>query len=192
MKVYRSPMRHLPIALFTIMAVLALGDSSALCAAAPPLVSSTELVEEADYWDGREVTFEGEAIGDVMVRGSDAWLHLNDDAYAELPIPAGARPQGYNSGHAVFLPAAEARKVTVFGSYRARGDIVRVTGTFKAADPEHGGDMHIAATTLELLEPGFPIERTVPRWKLLLLASLVPVAGASYVAFRNRASALPR
>jgi hypothetical protein len=180
-----------------MLAVCAVASgSSALPASAAgavaPLVSSGELVENAKEWDGKRVVFEGEAIGDVMVRGAVGWLHVNDDAYAELPIPAGGTPQGYNSGHAVLAPASEAAKVTMFGSYRARGDIVRVTGTFRAADPEHGGDMLIEADRIDVLEPGFAIVREVPRWKLLLLAVLAVVAGAVGVAYRFRTSALPR
>lgn len=161
-------------------------------AAVPPVVSSAQLVEDAEYWDGREVTFEGEVIGDVMVRGSRAWLHVNDDAYSALPVPAGARPQGYNSGHAVLAPATEAAEVRVFGSYRARGDIVRVTGIFRASDPAHGGDMLIEARHIEVVEPGFAIARPVPRWKLELLGVLVPLATLPYAARRYRASAASR
>ncbi len=166
--------------------------SGATPAHAAAAISSSELVEEAEQWDGERVVFEGEAIGDVMVRGEQAWLHVNDDAYAELPIPAGASPQGYNSGHAVLAPAVEAQRVTTFGSYRARGDIVRVTGIFRAADPRHGGDMLIEAERIEVLEQGFVIEHAVPRWKLALLAVFATLAGGVYVGYRHRMSAPPR
>lgn len=169
-----------------------LASNTSLALASPPSVSSGELVENAARWDGERIVFEGEAIGDAMVRGADAWLHVNDDAYAELPIPAGGAPRGYNSGHAILAPASEAEKVTAFGSYRTRGDIVRVTGVFRAADPRHGGDMLIEAESVELLESGFAIRREIPRWKLLLLGGLLPVAALAYVLYRHRASALPR
>lgn len=161
----------------------------AFAADSPPRVSSVELVEEAALWDGRRVTFEGEAIGDVMVRGDRAWLHVNDDAYAQTPVPAGGDLSGFNSGHAVYAPASEAEKVDVFGGYRTRGDIVRVTGTFRAADPEHGGDMIIEADRIEVVEAGFPIERQTPPWRLWLLGALTLSTGATYAAYRRRSAA---
>ena len=44
-------------------------------------VNSSTLVENANLWNGRIVALRGEAIGECMVRGEMAWLHLNDDAY---------------------------------------------------------------------------------------------------------------
>lgn len=180
-----------------LLTVCAVASGCGVLSAAPaqavaPLVSSGELVENPEQWEGKKIVFEGEAIGDAMVRGAVGWLHVNDDAYAELPIPAGGAPQGYNSGHAVLAPAREVAKVTMFGSYRARGDIVRVTGTFRATDPQHGGDMLIEAERIDVLEPGFVIVREVPRWKLLLLVGLAVIAGAMGIAYRFRTGALPR
>ena len=66
-------------------------------------VTSTALVENANAWNGRIISFKGEAIGERMVRGSMAWIHLNDDAYMEKSIEAGAGSEGYNSGQAIWL-----------------------------------------------------------------------------------------
>ncbi|MBE0417972.1 MAG: hypothetical protein IBX63_09435 [Coriobacteriia bacterium] len=184
-------MRTRPTIAFLAVALAVLTGAAAPAHAAPK-VSSGDLVEHADTWDGKRVLFEGEAIGDVMVRGPLAWFHVNDDAYSDRPIPAGGLPQGYNSGHAVLAPAEESARVTTFGSYRARGDIVRVTGIFQAADPRHGGDMLIEAESIQVIERGYPIDRDVPRWKLIVLATLMPVAGGAYLAFRYRFRALPK
>ena len=67
--------------------------------------NSATLVENANLWNGRIVAFKGEAIGECMVRGEMAWLHLNDDAYMEKKIEEGAVLGGYNSGHAVWVSA---------------------------------------------------------------------------------------
>jgi hypothetical protein len=39
-------------------------------------VDSAALVENANLWDKRIVTFTGEAIGEAMIRGQMAWIHL--------------------------------------------------------------------------------------------------------------------
>ena len=54
-------------------------------------VNSASLVENASAWNGHVVTFKGEAIGEAMVRGKMAWIHLNDDAYMWKNIEEGAQ-----------------------------------------------------------------------------------------------------
>ena len=85
-------------------------------------VNSSTLVENANLWNGRIVTFKGEAIGESMVRGKMAWLHLNDDAYMEKNIEEGAVLGGYNSGHAVWVSAELAKKIRSFGDFKHDGD----------------------------------------------------------------------
>ena len=111
-------------------------------------VNSATLVENANLWNGLIVAFKGEAIGEGMVRGGMAWLHLNDDAYMEKNIEEGAVLGGYNSGHAVWVSTELAKKIRFSGDFKHDGDIVRVTGLFNAVCREHGGDMDIHASTL--------------------------------------------
>lgn len=151
-----------------------------------PAVTSGELVEHPERWDGQRVSFTGEAIGSAMRRGEITWLHLNDDAYG---LATGSRPvllAGYNSGHAVIVPSQLARKVERFGAYSQRGDLVRIEGVFRSAAPEHGGDMLIEADTLEIVSAGEVLERPVGRSKVMALAVLALAAGAAYVAMTVR------
>ncbi|MDI6605929.1 MAG: hypothetical protein QME65_02145, partial [Candidatus Omnitrophota bacterium] len=39
-------------------------------------VSSTELIENAQAYDGKRVAYAGEVIGDIMRRGNFAWLNV--------------------------------------------------------------------------------------------------------------------
>ena len=114
--------------------------------------SSTDLVEQPKEFDGEGVTFAGEVIGEAMVRGDMAWLHINDDAYYVKNVEEGAQLGGYNTGIAVWLPAGLAEELEYFGDYEHEGDIVEVAGVFNAACAEHGGDMDIHATELEIVE----------------------------------------
>ncbi|MHB9002553.1 MAG: hypothetical protein ACYC6C_00625 [Coriobacteriia bacterium] len=138
----------------------------------PNRVSSSELVERAGAADGDAVEFTGEAIGEAMVRGDDAWLHLNDDAYFRRNVEEGSGLHGFNSGMPVFLSSELADQVEVFGDYTHQGDIVTVRGTFNAACGEHGGDTDIHADSLTRETPGHRVFDEPARWKIALAAGL--------------------
>jgi hypothetical protein len=130
-------------------------------------VSSSTLVEQANSWDGRTVSFMGEAVGEAMRRGDMCWVHLNDDAYMWKNIEEGTKLGGYNSGHAIWVLNNLAAKIRFFGDYLYDGDVVKVTGVFHAACREHGGDMDIHAVRLEIVRVGYPIGHKVNRRLLL-------------------------
>jgi opacity protein-like surface antigen len=129
------------------------------------------------FWNGRTVTFRGEAIGEVMVRGDYAWIHLNDDAYMIKNVEEGAKLGGYNSGMAVWVPAALTKAIDTYGDYQHEGSIVEVSGVFNGACKEHGGDVDIHATSLRLLVPGHDVADPVPAWKAILAVLIAGTAG---------------
>jgi len=142
--------------------------------------SSTQLVEKPKQFNGTRVTFTGEAIGEVMVRGDYAWIHLNDDAYMERNAEEGAKLGGYNSGMAIWVPAALTKQIDTYGDYKHEGSIVQISGTFNAACKEHGGDMDIHADSVTMIRPGHVVVDPVPGWKAALAAGLALLAGALY------------
>lgn len=151
----------------------------------PNAFSSTELVEQPKQHDGTTVDFTGEAIGESMVRGDYAWLHLNDDAYYLKNVEEGAELGGFNTGMPVWLPAAEARAITYFGDYKHEGDVVAVTGVFHAACAEHGGDMDIHATSLSVVTVGHPAADPVTLGKVAWAVALALAALLLYLAERR-------
>ncbi|MDO8915659.1 MAG: hypothetical protein Q7W16_06210 [Coriobacteriia bacterium] len=176
-----------------MFAALALG-TALLAAAAPAFAQdvfppnkpdSTELINHMNvpgditkglFWNGKTITFHGEAIGEVMVRGDYAWIHLNDDAYMLENVEEGAELQGYNSGMAVWIPAALTKQIDTYGDYQHEGSIVEVQGVFNGACKEHGGDMDIHATALQMLRPGHVVVDPVPPWKAALAVGLSALA----------------
>jgi len=138
--------------------------------AAPQAVSSTDLIEHARQFDGQEVSFSGEAIGDLMIRGDHAWINASDGANAI----------------GLWLPVDQALQVKTFGSYRYRGDKVTVVGVFHRACPEHGGDMDIHVNELTVTAPGEPLTHPVQPFRLLLAVLLTALASALYLADRRR------
>ena len=141
----------------------------------PAEVNSAALVENASAWNGRSILFKGEAIGERMVRGNMAWIHVNDDAYMWKNIEEGEKLGGYNSGHAIWVSAELARKIAFFGDYKHEGDVIKVIGTFNAACPDHGGDMDVHASILDVLRPGHPVNQllNVDRAKMAAAALLL-------------------
>jgi len=168
---------------FGLLAALAPSAMAAI-PLSPNSPSSTELVEQPKKYNGTDVTFEGEAIGEAMVRGDDAWIHLNDDAYMYKNVEEGAELGGFNTGMPVWLPANLAEKIGTFGDYKHEGDIVKVSGVFNAACGQHGGDMDIHATTLVLTVPGRNALDPVKPWKLVLAIGLT--LGAAGVWYADR------
>lgn len=181
----RNPRRAIAsLAFCALLAALALTPP-----ARAATVSSIQLIERPDSWDGRTVTFVGEAVGEAMDRGDGTWLHLNDDGYAHASIPHGGEAAGYNSGQAVFAERSLAAAVKVFGDHRHRGDLVEVTGVFNTACTEHGGDMDIHVSELRVLSPGATIIEPLDTRKLALLVlggAMAALAIAVYMRRRNR------
>jgi hypothetical protein len=139
--------------------------------------SSGRLVEKPKVYNGKRVTFTGEAIGEVMVRGGYAWIHLNDDAYMERNVEEGAPLKGYNSGMAIWVPSDLTKQIDTYGDYKHEGSIVQIEGTFNAACKEHGGDMDIHADKLVVLRAGHPALDPIHPLKAVLAVVLVAAAG---------------
>jgi hypothetical protein len=146
-------------------------------------VTSASLVENASAWNGRLITFTGEAIGEAMVREKMAWIHLNDDAYMWKNIAEGAQLGGYNSGHAVWVSADLTKKIRFFGDFKHGGDVVKVVGIFNAACPQHGGDMDIHASTLEIVQAGHPVHHA-PNITRAIIAGILLITALILYWFR--------
>lgn len=154
-------------------------------ASRPEVVTSTDLVAHAKRWDGREISYAGEAIAEVQERGAYAWIHVNDDAYARTSVANGTSLGGYNSGQAVWLPTNLTTGIKNFGDHRHEGDVITVVGTFNAACAEHGGDMDIHATWLSVEAAGGPAPDPVKPIKLLVGLVLSAMAAVLWTAIRR-------
>lgn len=147
------------LCLFLIFAVAVTVPSIAVGLLSP---SSTELIENHQRYNGKTINFEGEAIGDIMVRGDSAWIHLNDDPYGKN---RSRKLAGFNSGMAIWLKTDKAKRIKILGDYNNWGDLTVVTGTFNSACSEHGGDMDIHAGSLTIIKHGEPIKHPLETGK---------------------------
>lgn len=140
----------------------------ALLAAPAYAVSSAELIENAKEYEGTRISLQGEAIGDIMKRGSYGWINIHDG----------------DSAIGVWAPVGELRKITFTGDYAHNGDTVLVNGTFSQACPEHGGDIDIHADSITIVSTGNRVERPVDTGKAVAAAILLLVAVALFVVER--------
>ncbi len=144
-------------------------------------VSSVQVVACPLAFDQRDVTFVGEAVGDVLHRSGGAWVQLNDDAYAlEVgPLVGHREHSGFNSGLSVWLPDGLHEQVSEVGGPATRGDVVLVRGTLHRADPHDGGGITIRAEHLEVLAGSVTVDpplHTVQVAVALVLAALALAA----------------
>ena len=127
------------------------------CYAGP--VSSEDLIQNAKEYDGKEVTFQGEAIGDVMKRGNFCWVNILD----------GKNAIGVFSDKSVF------DGVIFTGDYNHKGDIVEASGIFHRACLEHGGDLDIHVSKMTRLRDGYKVIHNVNQLKVRIILWLMPV-----------------
>ena len=123
---------------------------------AAEITDINSLIEDARSHDGQQVTIRGEAIGEVLVRGENAWINIHDGTNAI----------------GVWMTAKEATRVTAFGNYKNKGDILTVQGTFNRADPEHGGEADFHSISLMVSEKGFAVPEVVSSFKVMAAAVL--------------------
>lgn len=140
-------------------------------------VSVTDLDTDPITWDDQTVTITGEIVGDYGRRPNVVWVQVNDDGYVEAPLIETGRRAGTNTGLGVRIPKALFEESWGSpGGYRTRGPIVEVTGTFRYADTETGGDTFIDATSIELISAARPLDLKPTDFRLVAI-SLVGVAG---------------
>ena len=101
-------------------------------------LGSSELINNAKEYDGKSVTYTGEVIGDVMLRGEFAWVNINDG----------------DNALGVWMSASLAKEIKFTGNYKSRGDNLEIVGIFHRACLEHGGDLDIHAQALRKLGEG--------------------------------------
>lgn len=118
------------------------------------------LIENAKQLDKREITIQGELIGEELERGEYSWINVNDTTNAI----------------GVWISSKELKDVTYYGNYKNKGDIVRITGTFNRACTEHGGDTDIHCSNFEIVQKGSKTIKKISNRKLTVAGLLVVIA----------------
>lgn len=129
-------------------------------------VNSKQLINDKNTFDGKNVVFTGEIIGDIMPRGSNAWCNIQDD----------------DNVIGVFAPGELFRIVHQTGDYQHQGDTVEIEGKFLRFDPQLKGEMSIRAYRIKILKFGYQMAHVVDTNKEEAAFGLAVVA-ALLVAF---------
>lgn len=145
-------------------------------------VMVSELIAESPDLDGREVSVEGELVGDFGFRADGSmWTQVNGDVYVNDPLREGGSPAGGNIGVGVRMTAELAEDLDHPGGYHHRGPVVRLTGVWRHHDPERRGESYLAVETLEVVEPGRQMDEDVVWWTVIAGSGLLVAAGALWL-----------
>jgi hypothetical protein len=140
-------MKRFRIALATLVLMVLIVAPVPVDAGPPPVLSTTELVEDSYKWDGKTVSFKGEVLQDLMVRKDGTWMNLSDNN---------------NTAMGVFVPTDVVMpKISRVVDYRTIGDVVLVTGVFHRVCVLHQGETDIHALNVTVVTPGSPRENPV-------------------------------
>jgi len=158
---------------------------------APVRVTSNDLFDCPEAYDGRRVVYRGEVVGALLERAVGVWSQLNDDVYAELlgPLPAHRDYRGGNAGVGVLLPHGAVDLVSFIGGPQTRGDVLEVVGTFHRVDPT-GEVAVIHADGAQRMADGEPFpdpplaDRRLAAW-LAVIVALALVTIERVVALRR-------
>lgn len=115
------------------------------------------LIENAKALDGKQVTVQGEAVGEGLARGEYCWVNIHDGTNAI----------------GIWMTVAEAKRITCYGNYKYKGDTVTVTGVFRRACAEHGGESDIHCDKLEIAKPGHATDHHIALGKVTIAAVLL-------------------
>ncbi|MBW8380986.1 MAG: hypothetical protein K0M69_00490 [Youngiibacter sp.] len=135
--------------------------------------SINDLIENAISLDGEKVTITAEAIGEKMERPEGTWVNVNDGTNAI----------------GVWMDKQTADRIGYFGDYSHKGDTLRITGTYRRACLEHGGEPDIHAETLYIIKSGEVISHSASPAKAIW-ASILSIAAAPFAIYFIRQSSL--
>lgn len=129
-------------------------------AGAEQVTDINSIINEAKTFNGKSVTVEGEAIGEVLERGEYAWVNIRDGTNAI----------------GIWMKAEDASKILCFGDYKHIGDTLRITGTFSNNCTEHGGDVDIHCVSMSIVKTGYAVKNAVSQIKAISAAVLLCLA----------------
>jgi len=127
-----------------------------IAANAEETVKINSLIDNAESYNNQSVTIEGEAIGEVLERGDYAWVNVNDGTNAI----------------GIWMKASDVKTIEYFGDYKHIGDTLRITGLFSRNCTEHGGDVDIHCTTIDIVKTGNAVQDGISATKIALAAIL--------------------
>ncbi len=122
-------------------------------------ISSTELIESSQEYDGKEIVYEGEVIGELMHRKDGVWANVVDGENAI----------------GVWMSSDLASEIEYKGTYNAQGDILQIIGILNRACVQHGGDFDIHASSINKIKSGWIKQDNIVPAKRALIITLAGI-----------------
>lgn len=154
----------------TLIIILLLTFPLSLNVNAKSVININDLIENAKELDGQEVIVQGEAIGERLDRGDYSWVNINDGTNAI----------------GIWLKKSEAEKVSYYGNYKYKGDIVKITGIFHRACTDHGGEADLHSSSIVIIEEGHAVKEQVSYSKIITAIILTFFAFTSFFIFLKK------
>ena len=120
------------------------------------LISLREVFDKPGSFEGREIAFEGEVVGDFMSEGEGFWVNVRDGNYFI----------------GVFISAGDRARIKKLGRYRVTGDRVKVSGIFYQHCREHIGENDVHANVLEIVRAGEDQDEEIDPVKVIVSFAL--------------------
>lgn len=141
-------------------------------------VASTQIYRCPAAFDGTQISFVGEIVGELLPRQGGVWAQVNDDAYAleTGPLSDHRDRAGFNLGMSVWIPDGLHQKIGEAGRANRRGDVVLLRGTVLRADPDDGGGLTLRADDLNVLAPSQEFEPPFHRLQAMVAGVLAVTA----------------
>ncbi len=157
--------------IFFILVTVLLLSSATLVNASQQEVSINDLIENAKEYDGKEVVLEGEVIGDILDRGEDVWVNISD---------------GNNSAIGIYMSKELSAVITTTGNYKTSGDRIRIVGIFQRACKDHGGDLDVHGSSVELVSKGKANDISYPSYYPYIAVGLITLTTVlCYITFKR-------
>lgn len=137
--------KYIPFPLVILILCLSMQVSVMAKESKDNIVTVNDLVSDGTGYDGKTVSFNAEAIGEPMNRGSYSWINVSDGTNAI----------------GLWLTTEDATKIKTYGNYQQQGDLIEITGTFHNACSEHGGEADLHVDTINVLQSGYYTEHPV-------------------------------
>lgn len=137
-------------------------------------IKINDLIEKAMIIDGQTVTVTAEAIGEKMDRKDGTWVNVND----------------VSNAIGVWMPTKESSRITSFGNYKKKGDILEITGVFNRACKEHGGESDMHFVSMNILKTGEIVQNKINMTKLIVTILLFGTTILFFLFFMNQSKYL--
>ncbi|MEG0132598.1 MAG: hypothetical protein RSA29_06700 [Clostridium sp.] len=144
------------IILFTIIMAI---FSSLTVLASEVITPVTELIDNGREYDSKIVNVKGEAIGELLERGENSFVNINDGT----------------SAMGIYLKTTDGESIEYYGDYHNVGNTVKIIGIFNRACKEHGGDMDIHSEVIQIVSKGHEREHEIDKYKINLIVILTPI-----------------